>query len=73
MPKTRYYLNNREVEIVDIHLAKYSEDSIIEQAHYIDSGEELTDSELEKLTDKYAYELSEQAKRDLHHMRHYDY
>lgn len=44
-----YQLNGRQVEITASH-SKYEEDSYVESAYYIDTGEDLTDEECNILT-----------------------
>ena len=50
-----YELNGREV--VDLEGEAVGEDSYITSAYYMDTGEELTDDEIETLVDKYPAQL----------------
>lgn len=50
-----YELNGREV--VDLEGEAAGEDSYITSAYYMDTGEELTDDEIETLVDKYPAQL----------------
>lgn len=59
-----YKLNNREVEIAE-KTFEVGEGVWVEVAYYVDTGEDLTDAELEQLTDKYQSELYEDAYSDM--------
>lgn len=44
-----FYLNERPVYVGDCHLAHV--DSFVEEASYADTGDDLSDDELERLTE----------------------
>lgn len=52
-----YRLKGREVEIGIIRHSGDVVDSFIESAYYVDSGRDLTDEELDQLTDEHAAEI----------------
>lgn len=54
-----FTLNGREVEIIDFE--SYHNQVTILNAEYVDTGDKLTDNELDELETKYGYELDELA------------
>ncbi len=54
----KYTLNNREVEILETEL-EVGEGVYIVDAIYVDNDQPLTDTEMDKLQDKYQAELYE--------------
>lgn len=51
-----YKLNNREVEI---EVSGYGDEVIIESGYYADTGEDLSDDELDQLMDDYGPEIAQ--------------
>jgi len=59
-----YKLNGREVEIAEKSL-EVGEGVYVHVAYYVDTGEDLNETELEQLADKYQSELYEDAYSDM--------